>query len=196
MNRRFLKYILASLGVLVGAVLLLNGPYFFKQLKFRLWQPKVEQFDRGDQTQTGPPNELQIPSLGITAPIKFVNEATEPVFQEALAFGVVQYPGTASVGTVGNSYIFGHSSDFPLSKGEYKTVFALLPNMELGAEVLVTDQSGQQFTYKAFEKFVAASDDVHLLEQETGGRKILTLQTSYPIGTALKRYIVKAELVE
>lgn len=148
------------------------------------------------EPEKGEPNMLRIPSLDINAPILYVNEKKETVFQQALQNGVVHYPDTALIGRPGNTYIFGHSSDMALAPGNYKTVFALLPNIQKDAEISLTDPFGTVFKYKVFDQFVAENTDVELLEQNTDGKKILTLQTSYPIGTALKRYIVKAELVE
>ncbi len=152
------------------------------------------QQDSTESNQTGEPNMLTIPSVGISAPIVESKDNTEKEFQEALKTGVVHYPGTAQVGELGNAYIFGHSSDLTFKSGDYKTIFAPLPDIKKDAEILVTNGSGQQFRYVVFEQFVTKSDDVQLLSQDTKGEKILTLQTSYPIGTALKRYIVKAKL--
>jgi sortase (surface protein transpeptidase) len=61
---------------------------------------------------------------------------------------------------------------------------------------MVADQNGFLYTYVVTDHFVANKDDVQLLDQGNYQKKLLTLQTSYPIGTALKRYIVRAELKE
>lgn len=198
------KTILLRVGILlviiIAAAALLNGPYFFKQLKFMLGLTNVEdtlprQSNSGEQ-EKGEPNKIQIPSLNITAPIQYVSETNEEIFQIALRDGVVHYPGTADLGQVGNAYIFGHSSDMAFVPGSYKTVFALLPSIKNGAEIVVSGKDGVMYRYEVFDQFVANNTDTFLLEQNTNGKKILTLQTSYPVGTALKRYIVKAELKE
>jgi LPXTG-site transpeptidase (sortase) family protein len=125
----------------------------------------------------------------------YATEANETAFQAALATGVVHFPETAKPGEFGNVYLFGHSSDYAWSKGAYKTVFALLTKIQPGTEILVSDSVGDLFTYKVKEAFVAGSKDVKYLSQEKYEKKLLTLQTSYPIGTALKRYIVRAEIL-
>ncbi len=140
------------------------------------------------------PNLLVIPGLGIEAPVVYVDENSEQVFQKALTGGVAHYPGTAKPGEFGNCYIFGHSSDYFWSKGRYKTVFALLPRIQKGEEIVVSSQSGEKFTYVVTDSFSAAATDVKWLEQGDYSKKILTLQTSWHIGTALKRWIVRAEL--
>ncbi len=199
--KTYFKYLGIILLAVVIVFVLLNFDYFKKQLSYILSKPQTKQDDQALSNSENlksimEQNFLSIPSLDIKAPIKFVTQANEKAFQEALIDGVVQFPGTAKVGTVGNTYIFGHSSDFAFSKGKYKTVFALLPSIDIGAEIIVSDESGKAFTYEVIKKFVASKKDVHLLDQNTNGEKILTVQTSYPIGTALQRYIVVARLRE
>ena len=190
------------LVVIAGVILfvLLNFSYFAKLLGFYFSETFVTEQQREDQRQEDgvpmEPDSIYIATLDIRAPIKYPESNAEAVIQKALIDGVVQYPKTAEIGKSGNTYIVGHSSDFAFSKGNYKTVFALLPNIELGAEILVANSEGKTFKYKVYENFVAKKTDLYLLGQNTNGKTILTLQTSYPIGTALQRYIVKAEFVE
>lgn len=139
---------------------------------------------------------LSIPSLKISAPVVYVTERSEKVFQLGLQQGVVQYPGTALPGQLGNMYIFGHSSDYRWSKGSYKTVFAKLPNIKIGSEIIITDGSGKAYKYKAISTVIALPTETKYLSQYKYERRLLTVQTSYPVGTALKRFLVQAELVE
>lgn len=138
--------------------------------------------------------EVAVPSIGIKVPLVYVEQVDEQVFQQALEHGVVRYPGTADPGSVGNIFIFGHSSDYRYRAGSYKRVFAPLPKVVKGDEVIVTDSAGVKFTYIVTSSAVVAANDTQYLSQSTGGKKQLTLQTSYPVGTALKRYLVFAEL--
>lgn len=180
--------------------LALNFNYFWANARFLLsnrttsyQDPKALSARQTEHRQE--PNLLAIESLGIKAPIVYIDKTSETEFQMALKNGVVHYPGTAKPGEAGNVYIFGHSSDFVWTKGNYKSVFALLPKIKIGAAVSVTDQDGTPFVYKVTRSFVASAKDTYLLKQDQT-QKILTLQTSYPIGTALKRYIVIAKLEE
>ncbi|MDP3986246.1 MAG: class E sortase [Candidatus Veblenbacteria bacterium] len=139
---------------------------------------------------------LAISSLKIEVPLLYVNQRSEKAFQLGLQQGVVQYPGTALPGQLGNMYVFGHSSDYRWAKGNYKTVFAKLPNIKKGAEVVVTDGAGKKYTYRVTSTAVALPSEVKYLSQYDYQRRILTVQTSYPVGTALKRFLAVAELVE
>jgi LPXTG-site transpeptidase (sortase) family protein len=140
------------------------------------------------------PDLLRIDRMGIAAPIQYVATSTEAVFQEALMDGVVHYPGTALPGEFGNVYIFGHSSDYRWSKGSYKTVFALLTKIKTGDDILITNHEGIPFHYIVNGTSIVSPTDVHVLDQQGNTKKLLTLQTSYPLGTALKRLIVTAEM--
>jgi sortase A len=139
---------------------------------------------------------LWIPSLGIEAPVVEPASADERAYQEALRDGVVHFPGTAAPGEPGNVYLFGHSSDYVWAKGRFKTVFALLTSIEAGDLVTLSDAAGRPFRYRVTGTKVVAPDDLSVLDQGDGSRRLLTLQTSYPLGTALRRFIVLAELVE
>jgi LPXTG-site transpeptidase (sortase) family protein len=199
MNKPILKFAIGIAALLIamgGSYVLLNTGYFWKQLQFKFNPPSTDQNNSQTSEQKMEPNRIEIPSLGISAPIVEAAVKTEAGFQEALKTGVVHYPGTANVGEVGNAYLFGHSSDFAFKGGSFKTVFALLPQIKDGAEILVSDAQGNRFKYKVFKQFVAKSTDTSLLSQNTDHQKRLTLQTSYPIGTALQRYIVVSEFIE
>lgn len=186
-----------TLLVAAGVVVVLNFDYFRQNFKYTFRKP-ISQLTPGDKTtavQIGP-NTLVIDSLGIVVPVQYATEATEQAFQVALVNGVVHYPGTAMPGEYGNVYIFGHSSDNAWSKGHYKTIFAILPRIQKGDRILLTDNVGRRYVYAVMEQFVAGARDVQYLDQGDRKKRLLTLQTSWPIGTSLKRYVVRAELLE
>lgn len=195
-----LKKIITLAIILIAVFALLNWQYIWINLKYYVSgvssvSNTADSFPiSGDEK--GQPNNLSIPSLGIQAPIIYVDEKSESVYQDALQRGVVHFPGTAKPGEPGNIYIFGHSSDYVFSKGDYKAVFALLPKIEIGATVQISDEQGNEYSYEVLESFATASDDLSVLDQRDYQKRLLTVQTSYPIGTALRRWIVVAELIE
>ncbi len=187
-------------GILLLAFAVLNFGYFSANLRLLL---------RGRQAAThsssnteGPANAkparadyLEIPSLGISAPVIYAAEKNEAAYQKALKQGVVHFPQTALPGQEGNCYIFGHSSDYIWSRGNYKSIFATLPSIKKGEEILISDSQGAEYSYTVIDTAVVAANDLSVLNQDTKGKRILTLQTSYPVGTALKRFIVRAEMI-
>jgi LPXTG-site transpeptidase (sortase) family protein len=167
-----------------------NASHFFKAKNY-FYKTNSIGLD-AEQKISLKPDTLFIPSLGIFAPVKYISENTEKVYQTALKEGVAHFPGTALPGQPGNVYIFGHSSDYIWSKGKYKTVFADLPDIKINEEIFISNSAGETFAYAVKRSFSSPSDNVSLLAQNKD-EKILTLQTSWPLGTALKRWIVIAE---
>ncbi len=190
-----MKTILKILLVAVCVAGVLNWEYFWKNLSFTL-NPAQIRIDamEGAKGEKGESNRLEILSLGIAAPIVYPEKNEEAAYQEALIAGVAHYPGTALPGEPGNVYIFGHSSDYLWRPGDYKTVFALLPRIKIGAEIILTNSLGKNFHYKVTSSFAVGAGEVKWLDQGDYQKKLLTLQTSYPVGTALRRWIVRAEL--
>lgn len=143
-----------------------------------------------------PPDTLWIPSIGVEAPIIYVERREETAYQEALGRGVGHFPGTAVPGETGNVYIFGHSSDFAWSDGDYKTVFALLTELRPGDIVKASDHEGTMHSYAVTGTAVVDPGDLSVISPDGSDEKrMLTLQTSFPLGTALKRFVVTAELI-
>ena len=195
-----LKKILKTIGLafIIFIVLFVsaNFNFFWQNVSFYFHphsKPLPPVTTTASSTPLGQPNMLTIPSLNITAPIIYATATSETIFQADLINGVVHYPHTANPGQSGNCYIFGHSSDYIWSKGHYKTVFATLPRIKIGDTIIVSNSAGQQFTYIVKQTLVVSPDQTQYLQQDLS-TKMLTVQTSYPVGTALKRFLAIAEL--
>lgn len=189
------KKIIIILGVIIALFVVLNINYFKANFGFFARRPQLAYEAEHQPAQpTMAPNTLAIPSLGISAPIVYATGTTETAFQAALINGVAHYPNTADPGKLGNCYIFGHSSDFIWSKGKYKNVFATLPQIQKGAEIYISSRTGEKFTYLVTQSFAVSANDTSVLSQQGNVKKLLTLQTSYPVGTAIARWVVAAEI--
>lgn len=194
------KHVHGFIGVViltVSMLIFLNMDFFKNNLPFTDsgqsgWQTTNTQ----KEIPVLPPNALSIPSLGIVAPLIYIAETNEEAFQKALADGVVHYPATAQPGERGNAYYFGHSSDLPWAKGDYKQVFAKLPDIRIGDSIYVSNSEGKTFHYKTIGTNIVKPSDTSVLSQFGYSKSMLSLQTSYPIGTARERFILQAELVE
>nr|AQS30109.1 hypothetical protein [uncultured bacterium] len=179
---------------MVSLFVLINWQFFVTQVGFWWQRDVLHRVVTLAPIITGTPDTVQIPGLGITAPLVYVDDTDVRTFQTGLANGVVHYPDTANPGGPGNAFYFGHSSDYISKPGHYKTVFALLPQINLNDEILITNQQGRLFSYRVISKQIVSATATEWLDQGDNHRRLLTLQTSYPIGTALKRYIVQAEM--
>jgi sortase A len=137
---------------------------------------------------------LYIPKLGVAAPIiASKHDPTAPWddVREDLDRGVSLAPGLSKPGEEGTVWITGHSSDYAWRKGEYKTVFALLPALSLGDEIII-DWEGKRYTYKVTGSEVVRPSNVSAFKSRGG--KTLTLMTCYPPLTTARRWLTYAEL--
>lgn len=144
-------------------------------------------------------NRLVIPKLGKSVPLVDMSieniqgenwKELEDQIQEGLLGGVVHYPGTAKPGQFGNVFMTGHSSYYPWVKSDYKDVFATLGQLDVGDRYYVYyDQ--QKYTYEITDKYEVNPDDVGVLSQPKD-KKISTLMTCTPVGTTLRRLIIRA----
>ena len=138
---------------------------------------------------------LAIPSLNITAPIVYSEGIRESSVQRELQNGVVHLAATALPGDSGNAYIVGHSSNFDNAPGVYNEIFKELTKIRIGDEVDVF-RNEQKFKFVVTETHIVEPTELWVMSQATEGEKRLSIQTSYPVGTAKQRFIVVSKLLE
>lgn len=130
---------------------------------------------------------LSIPSLKLER-VKVVVDTND--FEQNLA----HMPGTALPGERGNVFITGHSSLPQLfSSGGFKAIFAHLPEIKRGDEIIV-DVEGQRFIYVVEGLKVVDPKEVRVINPPDPGGRYLTLMTCVPPGLYLKRLVVLAQL--
>lgn len=136
---------------------------------------------------TGFISTLSIPKLNIDHAV-VRNDHTD------LKQSLIQYVGTANPGDLGNTVIFGHSvlPQF-FNPQNYLTIFSTLHRLALG-DTMEIEADGAKYTYKIFEMYETAPDDLSPLAQTYTGR-YLTLITCTPPGTYLRRLIIKAQII-
>ena len=147
-------------------------------------------------------NRVVIPKIGKNIPlvevknreVESVNELHD-IFMQELEDGIVRYPGSAHPGEPGNSFIFGHSSNFPWLPGNYNEVFALLDRLEKDDEVIIY-YNQKKYVYVVREKTVVKPWDTRILRDQNKDKKLITLMTCWPVGTTTNRLLVIGELVE
>ncbi|MFH2019161.1 MAG: sortase [bacterium] len=129
---------------------------------------------------------LSIPKLGI-------NKATVHTDSHDLKKSLLQYPGTALPGDLGNTVIFGHSvlPQF-FSPTNYISIFSTLLTLKPGDQLNISSE-GVEYTYYITQMYEVAPDNLAPLAQSFDAHR-LTLITCTPPGTYLRRLIVRAEL--
>jgi len=141
---------------------------------------RIEAFRESLSQRLGAPEAvLQIASLGLTVP---VYSATD---EGSLSRGAGRIEGTAAPGKGGNLGIAGHRDGY----------FRVLRDLEVGAELGLETRT-HRFLYRATTFSIVPSEDTTLLGDTDD--PVLTLVTCYPfyfVGSAPKRFIVRADLV-
>lgn len=132
---------------------------------------------------------ISIPKLRIEDVVVAING-------EDLEKSLIQYPGTALPGKIGNAVIFGHSI-LPIfyNPQNYISIFSTLPTLKKG-DLINVDYDGIAYKYKVEGLFEVHPDDIQVLEQDTSD-SFLTLVTCVPPGDPRnpKRLIVRARIV-
>lgn len=129
-------------------------------------------------------DELNIPSLNIVAPITFGVSLDDSLAK--LKEGVVQMETSKRPGENGSIFIVGHSSSLPWDKNEFGQIFAKLPDIKDGAEILVRYQ-GQRYKYTVASRKTVKPDEITLPASNQ-----LVLMTCVPVGTSQNRLLVFA----
>lgn len=134
--------------------------------------------------------EVIIPKINVEIPVDYTQTTTdENQIENALENGVVHYPTTVKPGEVGNTAIFGHSSNNIFNKGKYKFAFVLLHTLVNGDTFYLT-YNGKVYAYKVIDRKVVDPSEVSVLNAVAGQTSTATLITCDPPGTSLKRLVV------
>jgi LPXTG-site transpeptidase (sortase) family protein len=130
---------------------------------------------------------LSIPKLNLLAPIK--HSSNHEDISKSLEQGVLSLNSWPNRQTV----LFGHSSDYPWRNNPFGTVFTLIPQLQPGDEILLTNNtSTSRYTVKSTQ--ITDSKLTGLIGNTTENELILS--TCYPIGFFSKRFNVIAEPTE
>jgi len=139
-------------------------------------------------------NLLIIPRIEIKAPIVWDSPWTGEKMLQNLRRGVIHLSDTAKPDEIGNVVIAGHSSTAIWDRdNRFGKIFANLNELKIG-DLIELHFNRQAHFYEVKKVFEVKKDEVWVTEKtET---PILTLITCTPIGTAQKRLIVQAQLVD
>lgn len=134
---------------------------------------------------------LKIPKLNLEAPIiTDVDGTNKDSYFKALEDGVAHMKGTAKPGEESNTLIFGHSSYYKNSPGNFKEIFKNIDQIKNGDEINI-HYNNKDFTYLVVETKTVENNDVSIAS--ISGQERITLMTCWPAGTTDKRYVVIAE---
>ncbi len=120
-------------------------------------------------------------------------------YDKYLKWGPTVYPGTATIWSIGNTFIFWHSNYFHNDSGKFKTIFRDTYNLEKGDKIRVYKKFKDKwyfFEYTVTLSKLINADDIKYIGKLKGeeDKVTITLSACRPIGTAKQRRINRAEL--
>jgi len=135
---------------------------------------------------------IEIPKIGIKAPIVFSENSTEEAFEKSLKKGVLYYPQSVLPGEEGTTIILGHSAPPNWPKINYDWVFSDLSDLRNGDEIYIYFNKNQ-YLYKVTEVFFL-NPGQDIPQGLTNSKCMLNLLSCWPPGKDYKRISVMAEL--
>ena len=137
-------------------------------------------------------NQLFIPKINLTAPINWSVAVDDASLLNSLKSGLAHFNISSLPGEIGNVFVSGHSSYYWWDKGQYKKVFALLPEVKVGDAIYLKYQD-QPYIYQVEETKAIKPTDVSVVNKTD--YPVISLMTCVPIGTAQNRLIVRAKQI-
>lgn len=137
-------------------------------------------------------NSVEIPSLGITAPLAFVETKEKATLYTALREGAIHFPDTPLPGQKGQIIILGHSASTEVGTAPYADIFTELNLLSEGDEIFVFYKH-KKYVYKVSRNLIIEKTaEVPKLEK---AEEELVLMTCWPPGKDQKRRIVQTERI-
>ncbi|MBM3205999.1 MAG: class E sortase [Candidatus Staskawiczbacteria bacterium] len=142
---------------------------------------------------TGKSNSIQLPQIGIEAPIVIGQSTDNTILTKDLDKGTVLYPGSVLPGQSGQVVVLGHSAPPNWPKIKYDWVFSDLNNLNSGDKVIV-NFNNRQYTYTIIKKEIVKKGSEVSIEEFDPKDNILTLISCWPPGKNYERIVVQAVL--
>lgn len=139
-------------------------------------------------------DSIEIPQIGVEAPIIFTQKDSDEDFAKALKNGVLLYPQSDLPGEAGITIILGHSAPPNWPKLNYDGIFNNLNELKEGDEVYIYFKN-LQYSYRVTKKFFLEAGQKLPSSSLTDSQSVLILLSCWPPGKDQKRITVQAELV-
>lgn len=138
---------------------------------------------------------LVIPKISVEAPVVLPEKNTLESILGSLERGVGLYPGSANPGEKGRGVILGHSSRASWYRGDYAVIFALLSELEVGDEFYLI-RGSEKYVYRVFDRHFVIPSVANEIMAGPSAESEMDLLTCWPVGSASKRTLIRAELVK
>ena len=141
--------------------------------------------------------DINNPIMESQAEINRGNYLSVPI-QRLLTKGVVHLPESPFPGQVGNSYIVGHTSNFPQVRSDFNFVFkAFERKSKVGDEFYIWDNDCRKLKFRVFEVANILAEDITTAYKNFGDKRVVTLQGSILDANyqPTRRWLTRGELV-
>jgi LPXTG-site transpeptidase (sortase) family protein len=136
---------------------------------------------------------LEIPRIGISAPIIFFDEPTDNgALSKALDEGTVHFPDSVLPGQAGPTIILGHSAPPGWPKIKYDWVFSEVSLLEEGDEIFIYFGAKEYIYHVKNKVFLDRGEDIPAETYLASGNTLILL-SCWPPGKDYKRIAVIAE---
>ncbi|MBI2049840.1 MAG: class E sortase [Candidatus Staskawiczbacteria bacterium] len=136
---------------------------------------------------------VEIPSIGVLAPIVFSKSENIKEIVKDLDRGVVYYPGSVLPGQKGQIVVLGHSSPPNWPKIKYDGVFSNLNNLKKGDKVSLWF-GGKEYIYRVEKKAILDVGQEITPAVLTNSNNVVVLVSCWPPGKNIQRIAVFSEL--
>lgn len=148
---------------------------------------------QAEAVYTDKENSLEIPAIGISAPIVFSKKTDKSSMAKDLDKGVAYYPGSVMPGQKGQIIILGHSAPLNWPKIKYDWVFSNINNLKSGDKIIINLEN-RQYVYIVENKEIIKRGEEITLGQAAENFNNLILVTCWPPGKDIQRIAVFSSL--
>lgn len=173
---------------------LFNYHFILGQLSDWWEEIKPEEIEVTDSDYFNKENSIEIPKIGIEAPIVFAKNDSDEDFQKALKKGVLLHPESVLPAEQGTTIILGHSAPSGWPKINYDWVFSDLNELTEEDEFYIYFNH-QRYSYKVIEKFFLAHGEEVPDARLTNAKSMVILLSCWPPGRDQERIAIQAALV-
>lgn len=187
LGKYFVLVFLASFLIINWQEILIISNY--KVISHKISQEVNASVEAGKTGEMGE-NRIEIPKIGITAPIVLAEDENQQGFEKALEGGVLLYPSSVP-GEEGETIILGHSAPPGWPDIKYENIFSNLSQLNKGDEIYIYF-GGHEYFYRVRAKlFLDKGEEIPGL---TNSQSELTLLSCWPPGKDRQRIVIKAGL--
>ncbi|MBU0476747.1 sortase [Patescibacteria group bacterium] len=156
-----------------------------------LEKDQIEAIEAPNRPYFNKGNSIEIPKIGVKAPIVLPEDDADDDFDKALKKGVALYPQSALPGEKGTTIILGHSAPSSWPKINYYWVFNGLSDLIFGDEIFIYF-NGRQYSYVVKETFFLDVGE-EVPQDLAKSKSMLVLLSCWPPETGEKRIAVQSE---